>query len=448
MRGTDFWRTIFAGLGMIALLGLSTVSLATTPGAHPPSESPAETFENFWKAKVDHRDMDAVEKFYSQEMAGNFAGLAADVLAEYAENMLALYDQVVIEQSGTEQVDENTANLVVRMPVVGGELKDEGIIFMRSGLTMVIEDGRWRIADMDYRMMGEPIEKAAPEAPLPTGLVLGKEDAPNILTSHREDGERSVRFDTVTLYWTGRRFEMDFPVFGDNQLRLELLFSEDRSKTEHQVTLKGTPSNAGLPGMFGKEISQPASVYGTLTFTDEAPVEGKKTFSARFEMAHPVKPEQRITGEITDGRIVEMVPQKNVFQGESTFGGEPHPVTDGLIVHDVQKEELLLSVVGPTGGVGQIVFHQFSGVPGAYLEPQQTQNAEGQWIQRVGIVEVFAKEQFKLQIRTMTMDEMPSAPYTIANLGTLGSVMTEINASGYLERSLPESILAETIGQN
>lgn len=177
-------------------------------------------------------------------------------------------------------------------------------------------------------------------------------------------------------------------------------------------------------------------------------MEGKKTFSARFEMAHPVKPEQRITGEITDGRIVEMVPQKNVFQGESTFGGEPHPVTDGLIVHDVQKEELLLSVVGPTGGVGQITFYQFTGVPGAYLEPQQTQNVEGQWIQRVGIVEVFAKEQVKLQIRTMTMDDMPPAPYTIANLGTLGSVMTEINASGYLERSLPESILAETIGQN
>lgn len=186
-------RSIFAGLGMVTMLGLSPLSLGTTPGAQPPTESPAETFENFWKAKVDHRDMDAVEKFYSQEMAGNFAGLAADVLAEYAENMLALYDQVVIEQSGTEQVDEHTANLVVRMPVVGGELKSEGIIFMRSGLTMIVEDGRWRIADMDYRMMGEPIEKATPEAPLPTGLVLGKEDAPNILTSHREDGERSVQ---------------------------------------------------------------------------------------------------------------------------------------------------------------------------------------------------------------------------------------------------------------
>ena len=440
MRGTDFWRTIFAGLSMVTMLGLSPLSLGTTPGAQPPSESPAETFENFWKAKVDHRDMNAVAKFYSQEMAGNFAGLAADVLAEYAENMLALYDQVVIEQSGTEQVDDHTANLVVRMPVVGGELKDEGIIFMRSGVRMIVEDGRWRIADVDYRMMGEPIEKTSSEESLPTGLVLGKADAPNILTSHREDGERSVRFDAVPMYWTGRGFEIDFPGFGENQLRIELLFSGDRSKTEHRITLKGTPSNAGLPGMFGKEIAQPATVYGTLTFTDGAPVEGKKTFSARFELAHPVKPEQRITGEITDGQIVEMVPQKNVFQGESTFGGEPHPVTDGLIVHDVQRNELLLSVVGPTGGVGQIVFHQFSGVPGAYLEPQQRQNAEGQWIQRVGIVEVFTKDQVKVQIRTMPMDDMPPAPHTITNVGGLGEVMTDISSSAYLQRRMPETI--------
>lgn len=432
------WRTIFAGLGMVTMLGLSPVSLGTTPAAQPPSESPAETFENFWNAKVDHRDMDAVAKFYSQEMAGNFAGLAADVLAEYAENMLAIYDQVVIEQSGTEQVDDHTANLVVTMPVVGGELKREGVIFMRTGARMLVEDGRWRIADVDYRMMGEPIDKTSTEEPLPTGLVLGKADAPNILTSHREDGERSVRFEAAPMYWTGRGFEIDFPVFGENQLRLELLFSGDRSKTEHRITLKGTPSNAGLPGMFGKELAEPASVYGTFTFTDGAPIEGKKTFSARFELAHPVKPGQRITGEIADGKIIEMLPQKNVFIGNSTFGGEMRPITDGLIVHDVQRNELQLSVVGPTGDVDQITFFQFAGAPGAYLEPRQTQNTEGQWIQRVGIVEVFEKDRVKLKIRTMLMEEMPPPPHTIANLGDLGNVMTEISASGYLRRGVHE----------
>ncbi len=432
-----YLNSIFAAVVMAVMLGLGSASLATAQDAAPPTDSPAETFKNFWEARVDHRDMDAVAKFYSQEMAENFRGLAADALAEYAENMLGVYDQVVIEQSGTEQVDKHTANLVVTMPVVGDELKSEGINFMRSGVRMIVEDGRWRIADIDIRLMGEPIEKAT-ETPLPTGLVLGSADAPNILTSHREDGERSVRFDAATLYWTGRRFEIDFPVFGENQLRLELLFSEDRSKTEHRILLKGTPSNAGLPGMFGKEIAQPASVYGTLVFTDGAPLEGKKTFSARFELAHPVKPEQRITGEITNGQIVEMVPQKNVFQGESTFGGEPHPVADGLIVHDVQRNELLLSVTGPTGGVGQITFFQFTGAPGAYLEPQQTQNTEGQWIQRVGIVEVFEEDRVKLKIRTMLMDEMPPPPHTMANLGELGTVMTEIHASGYLRRWVPE----------
>jgi hypothetical protein len=439
---TSFLRKLFTGAGMVAVLSWSSASLATTPGIEPPTESPAEAFRNFWEARVDHRDMDAVAQFYSQEMVENFRGLAPDALKDYAENMLEIYDQFVIEQSGTEQVNEQTANLVVTMPVVGEALKNEGIIFMRGGLRMIVENSRWRIADMDYRMMGEPIASASPEAPLPTGLVLGHADAPNILTSHQEDGERSVRFDAVTLYWTGQRFEMDFPVFGENKLRLELLFSGDRSKSEHQITLKGTPSNAGLPGMFGKEIAQPASVYGTFTFTDGAPVEGKKTFSARFDLAHPVKPEQRITGAVTNGRIIEMVPQKNVFEGESTFGGETHPVTDGLIVHDVHRNELLLSVVGPTGGVGQITFHQFTGAPGAYLEPRQTQNAEGQWIQRVGVVEVFDENQVNLKIRTMLLEELPPPPHTLANLGDAGTVMTEIRASGYLRRWVPTVVAA------
>lgn len=185
-------RSIFAGLGMVAMLGFNTASLAATQGTELPPESPAETFQNFWEARVDHRDMDALAKFYSQEMLVNFKSLDPATLQEYAENMLAIYDQVVVETSGTEQVDEQTANLVVTMPVVGGELKNEGIVFIRSGVRMIVEDGRWRIADVDYRMMGEPIGKTSSETPLPTGLVLGNAEAPRATQGCPECLERKL----------------------------------------------------------------------------------------------------------------------------------------------------------------------------------------------------------------------------------------------------------------
>ena len=412
--------------------------------------SPREAFRTFWMARVDHRDLDSAAPYYSKKYLEELSGIEPGALERHAEGMLHLYVQAPRATRTTiERIDDTTSSLLVWLPVVGEAMLEERINLIEARVRMVLEEEQWRIDHASYDMLmrhgAGGFDENEALAPLPTGAVLGNPDAPNVMTIQREDGIRSVRFDSVTLYWTAQGFELDLPLFGQNQWQLVQTFRGNRNRTEHRSRLVGSPSDAGLPGLFPENmVRQPAQLNGNFVFTDGPPREGKETFTAQFDLEHPVLKDVRIRGEIAKGRMVELAPRENILVGHSTFGGGAiHPVTDGIIVYDELRKTLSLTVVGPGGQPGGISFAAFSGEPGVYLEPMQRSTPEGQWLQRVAVVKQFDGEGVALELRTMLLAEVPEPPLTPENTGALGEAFAELSTKRLLHRPTPERVILD-----